>query len=407
MTMAESETARLRELTSRLRRENEELRRLVEVEQRQYVELFEWAPDAYILTDGSGKIEEANRRAEALIGVPRRFLLGKPFSLYFESARDFLGAVNAARRQKVLDELEFVLRPRRGAPLSVGVTATAFFLDDKVAGIRWLVRDVSARKEAESVVRRMNADLEQRVRDRTSALEMANEANDELFQELARRSRIEREFVTNAAHELRTPVTAITSAVDVLQAGAKERPPDRDRFLAHIAEQCYRLERLSRALLVLARAQMGQEQPRMEPTELAPLLESIASALPASPDVEVRVECSPRVTALANQELLEQALLNVAANAAKYVQRGRIELHSSARDGRVVVAISDTGPGMSKEDRERAFERFRRGDSDAGDGFGLGLAIAAQAVEALGGTIEIDSAPGKGTTVRLRLLRAE
>jgi PAS domain S-box-containing protein len=402
----DAETTRLRELASRLRRENEDLRRLAAWEHRMYVELFEWAPDAYVVTDGGGTVEETNRRAESLLGVQRRFLVGKPFSLFFQQKERFHNALRIARRHKLLEEGEFVLLRRNREPLDVGVTAWAVFADDKVAGIRWLLRDISARKQAETAAQRLNVELEQRVRERTSALETANEAKDELLQELARRARIEREFVTNAAHELRTPVTAIASAIDVLESGAKDSPEDRDRFLAHIAEQCRRLERLSHALLVLARAQMGQEQPRMEPTVLAPLLEGVAASLPTRPDVEVRVKCSPRLAALANQELLEQALLNVAVNAANYVERGQIELRSSARNGRVVVAISDTGPGMSREDRERAFDRFRRGHNDAGDGFGLGLAIAAQAIEALGGAIEIESARGKGTTVRLLLQRA-
>ncbi len=406
MNAAEPNTSELLELCRRLRRENEELRRIAAWEQRQYVELFEWAPDAYVVTDAAGIVQEANRTAEALIGVPRRFLIGKPFSVYFQRAAGFVDARDAAWENTVLDEREFQLRPRGREALDVGVTARAVIVDAKVVGIRWLVRDISARKEAEADVRRINAELERRVRERTSALETANDAKDELLQELARRARIEREFVTNAAHELRTPVAAITSAVDVLQAGAKESREDRDRFLNHIAEQCRRLQRLSHALLVLARAEMGLERPRMDPIRLAPLLEGVAAALSTWPDVEIRVDCPPRLAALANQELLEQALLNVAANAAKYVERGSIELRSSAADGRVVVAISDTGPGMATEDRERAFERFRRGKGDAGDGFGLGLAIAAQAVEALGGAIEIDSEPGRGTTVRLLLQRA-
>jgi len=403
--VVENETARLLEVCNRLRRQNEELRRIADREQQRYVEVFEWAPDAYVVTDGDGKIEEANRRAEALIGVSRRFLVGKPLSLYFDRASSFMAALGVARRESVLEEREFVLRPRGGEPLDVGATARAVYVDGEVAGIRWLVRDISARKRVDTAVRRQNVELEQRVRDRTSALEVANEAKDELLQELARRARIEREFVTNAAHELRTPVTAITSVIEVLESGAKERPADRDRFLAHIAEQCRRLERLSHALLVLARAQMGQEQPRMEPIRLAPLLESVAAALPAGPDVEVEVRCSPDLAALANHDLLEQALLNVAANSAKYVKRGRIELRSATANGQVIVAISDSGPGMSTEDRERAFDRFRRGKNESSDGFGLGLAIAAQAVEALKGTIEIDSAPGRGTTVRVLLQR--
>jgi signal transduction histidine kinase len=256
---------------------------------------------------------------------------------------------------------------------------------------------------SETAAHRLN---EERVRERTSELEAAYLTKDELIQELARRTRIEREFVTNAAHELRTPVAAIASAVQVLESGAKEHPADRDRFLAHVGEQCRRLERLSQALLVLARAQMSQEPPQLEPTELAPLLGNVAAALETRPEVEVRLSCPPGIAALANHGLLEQAVLNVAANAAKYVEQGWIALECSPRDRCVAIAIRDTGPGMTSEDRERAFERFRRGENDLGDGFGLGLSIAAQAVEVLGGTIEIDSAPGVGTTVLLSVPRA-
>src|SRR5437762_9409962 len=109
---------------------------------------------------------------------------------------------------------------------------------------------------------------------------------------------------------------------------------------------------------------MVLKMPGIDRTRTARLLEGVPSLLLVGPEVEVRVKCPPRLTALVNQDLLEQALLNVAANAAKYVESGRIELRSSTANGRVVVAISDTGPGMSREERERAFDRFRRGDSD-------------------------------------------
>src|SRR5262249_16775493 len=228
----------------------------------------------------------------------------------------------------------------------------------------------------------------------------------ELLRELAQRTRVEREFVTNAAHELRTPVAAIASAVDVLESGAKDRPADRDRFLAHVAEQCRRLQRLSHALLLLARAQMSQEPPRVEPIELASMLHGIATTLSTRPDVAVHVSCAPGMAALANADLLEQALVNVASNAAKYVDEGDIELAARANGKRVWISIRDTGPGMAREERERALERFHRGSSESGDGFGLGLSIAAQAIDVLGGTLAIDSKLGAGTTVRFSLPRA-
>ena len=88
--------------------------------------------------------------------------------------------------------------------------------------------------------------------------------------------------MTNAAHELQTPIAAITSAIEVLQAGAKERRADRDRFLAHIERATDRLARLTRALLVLARAQTRDESPRQELIEVEPVPRSLAECSPPS-----------------------------------------------------------------------------------------------------------------------------
>src|SRR3954449_10989652 len=125
--------------------------------------------------------------------------------------------------------------------------------------------------------------------------------------EQERRDRAEREFVSNAAHELRTPLTTIIGAVEVLQAGAKEDPVERDRFLAHIERESARLARLARALLTLARAHAGQERPRLEPVELAPLLEEVADDLRPRDGVAVEVECPTDLAASVNRDLLEQA----------------------------------------------------------------------------------------------------
>src|SRR5581483_1062118 len=94
--------------------------------------------------------------------------------------------------------------------------------------------------------------------------------------EQERRELAEREFVTNAAHELRTPLTTIIGAVEVLQAGAKDDPPERDRFLRHIEREAERLARLARALLTLARAHAGQERPQVEAVPLAAVLNDVA-----------------------------------------------------------------------------------------------------------------------------------
>lgn len=225
--------------------------------------------------------------------------------------------------------------------------------------------------------------------------------------ERERRERAEREFVTNAAHELRTPLAAITSAVEALQAGAKEDADARDRFLAVIERQAARLGRLSRALLVLARAQTRQEPVRLEPVELRPLLEEVASGLVPAPGVVVDVDCPPGLSALAQRELVEQIVSNIAGNAAKHVNEGQIVLGARPGDGRTVeIEVRDTGPGIAPDEQERVFDRFYSRDRSAGEGFGLGLAIVREATRAIGGVVELESAPSRGTTVRVKLAAA-
>lgn len=222
--------------------------------------------------------------------------------------------------------------------------------------------------------------------------------------ERERRERAEREFVTNAAHELRTPLTTITGAVELLQSGAKEIPEERDRFLEHIERDSKRLVRLARALLILARAQTTEEAPRLQGVELRPLLEEIAASLVPAAGVEVEVDCPSGLTVLTEPALAEQALANAAANAVKHTAQGTVRLRAwEAQEGEVVVEIRDTGSGMSGAVKRRIFDRFYRGDSRDGEGFGLGMAIVNESVRAVGGSIRVDSVPGVGTTVRISL----
>lgn len=217
-----------------------------------------------------------------------------------------------------------------------------------------------------------------------------------------RRESAEQEFVTNAAHELQSPLTAIVSAIEVLQAGAKDTP-ERDVFLDHIERASARLARLARALLVLARAQTGSEAPKTELVALEPLLSDVAVWVRPAEGVTVAVSCPPDAAVLTNRELVEQAVFNVAENAAKYTSKGTIELAAQIADSQAEISISDTGQGIPPADQARVFERFYRGDAASDEGSGLGLAIARAAAEALGGEVKLESEVGKGTVVRFRL----
>ena len=220
--------------------------------------------------------------------------------------------------------------------------------------------------------------------------------------ERAVRERREREFVANAAHEMRTPLTAIIGAVQALQAGAVGIPEERERFMSHLGREAARLARLSDSLLVLAQIDGTRPLPRA-PVSVLEVLEDVAADLAVAPGVEVVVEGDAELVVTTNQGLVERVVANVAENAAKHTTAGRVTL-SARRDGdAAVVEVRDTGPGLDAATIERAFDRFYRAGERSADGFGLGLAIARQAAAAVGGSIALTSAPGSGTVARLVL----
>jgi signal transduction histidine kinase len=216
-----------------------------------------------------------------------------------------------------------------------------------------------------------------------------------------RRHRAQREFVANAAHELLTPLTGIVGAAHVLESGGKVDPETRDRFISHIARQCDRLARIARSLLVLARARSGEEPPR---PELLPLRSLIANALEAAGlnDEDVHVEVDQDVdemlSVFVDPDLAEQALTNLLANARRHSGEHPLGITAHDSAGHMVeIRIVDRGIGIFPEQLDRIQRRFATGAGRDSTGFGLGLSIAAQALELIDGTLSFESTPGEGT----------
>jgi signal transduction histidine kinase len=222
--------------------------------------------------------------------------------------------------------------------------------------------------------------------------------------ERLRRERADREFITNAAHQLRTPITAIATAVEVLQSGAKNSAGQRDRFLGHIERQTERLVRLVRAMLTLSRAERGDVGPLLGLVPLQPLLRGLVGELPAKPGVAIELDCGAAAAVVADEALLTEAFANLIGNALEHTDAGavRILVREELDPPAATIEIVDTGRGIAPAELGRVFERFHRGTS-GGDGAGLGLSIAKAAILVQGGTLELESTEGRGTTARVRL----
>ena len=223
-----------------------------------------------------------------------------------------------------------------------------------------------------------------------------------------RRELAEREFVSNAAHELRNPLAGISGAIEVLQAGAKDDPEALDHFLLRLSEDVDRMSRLMQALLTLARVEALPERDA-EPVDISSAADDALAACETGEGVELQTEVESGLAADADPTLLRQVLIGLLSNAARHTEpSGSVTLRATRANGEALIEVIDTGSGIPASDLDRVFERFyRSSDALAHEGFGLGLAIAKRMVEVMGGTIGVESTEGHGSAFWVRLPAAE
>ncbi len=216
---------------------------------------------------------------------------------------------------------------------------------------------------------------------------------------------VQQRFLINAAHELRTPLSTIVFAAELLATGADEDPLARRRFLQHILTGVDRMRRLSEAFLRLSRVGWDRREPELAPVGLGGVARAAADGmrpLAESAGLEIRVE-GPSSWVVADPALLEEALLVLISNAIKHSDPGTSVLVRLGAGGS--VSVEDRGAGIAREDLPHVFERYYVGEG-VSEGFGLGLPICKELVEKMGGRISIRSERGVGTAVELELREA-
>ena len=233
-----------------------------------------------------------------------------------------------------------------------------------------------------------------------AVLVVARDRTDEMRRELA-----EADFISNAAHELRNPLAGISSAIEVLQEGAKDDPGALEHFLGRLAEDAERMNRLTKSLLTLARVEsIGAGE--SEEVDVAAAVRDTVAAVETPEHIELSTEVAADLVANGDPTLLRQVLVGLLTNAFKHTPLpGRVTVRGR-RDGddEVMLEVIDTGPGIPEAEIERIFERFyRRDESRKQEGFGLGLAIARRMVSVMGGEIGARSVEGEGSTFWVRL----
>jgi two-component system, OmpR family, phosphate regulon sensor histidine kinase PhoR len=229
--------------------------------------------------------------------------------------------------------------------------------------------------------------------------------------EIERLERVRRDFVANVSHELRTPLTAIRGYAEALLEGALEDAAHSRNFVEVILAHSKRLGNITSDLLILSGLESSREPADSEPVNLRAVAEGALRTVEAearSRGVTLKAGRLEDVEVIGSRLRLEQAILNLVDNAVKFNQAGGEVLVESgpAIDNRAFVSVADTGIGISSEHLSRIFERFYRVDkarSREVGGTGLGLSIVKHIVERMGGTVQVESRLGTGSTFTLLL----
>lgn len=220
-----------------------------------------------------------------------------------------------------------------------------------------------------------------------------------------------REFVANVSHEMRTPLTSIKGACETILSDPDMAPDMEDFFLHMAVDECDRMTRIVSDLLVLSRLDNKRTQWAIESFDPDKIINHVCEVMRVDAEAhshELRYTPGGTLSVItADKERIEQVLINIISNAIKYTpDGGTITVKAEEVSHGLQIRVSDTGIGIPSEDLPHLFERFYRVEksrtSETG-GTGLGLAIAKEIVEAHGGTISVESEPGKGTEISLLL----
>lgn len=335
--------------------------------------VFSSMEDGFALADVSGRVVLYNPRAEALLGLgPYVFFDDPPpEARHGPEAAAVLAACAEAVRSRAPARLE--LRSSSGADLDARVVPVSDkYRPGAVLGALAIVKDVT---------------------------------------ELKRMEALKKDFVATVSHEFRTPLTLISGFTEMFKSMPDADPADRARGFEIMEIETERLMRLVSELLTLSEIEGALPRHAEEPIDVGSAVAAVASSLGELAERKGQVfEAAsdvPEGVLRGNPEWFYQAVKNLAENAVKYTPSGgSIRLQASWDGAEVSVSVADTGIGIAEEERGKIFERFYRVDKSRGSGgggSGLGLALVKDIAAIFGGSVDVESEPGRGSTFTMRL----
>jgi len=350
--------------------------------------LIESNIDAIMTTDPLGIITDVNKQMEALTDCTRDELIGAPFKNYFTDAGRAEAGIKLVLSEKKVTNYELTARARDGKETVVSYNATTFYdRDRKLQGVFAAARDVTELKRFEQTLQQKNVELESA----KSAAEKANLAKSD--------------FLSSMSHELRSPLNAILGFAQLMDSSSPPPLASQKESIDQILKAGWHLLNLINEVLDLARVESGILSLSLEPTALGEVLSECQAMIEPQAKKHGITITFPQAPVpyfvIADRTRLKQVLINLLSNAIKYNQAsGTVVVDCSASvPERVRISVKDSGAGLPPEKIAQLFQPFNRLGQEAGgqEGTGIGLVVAKQLIELMGGVIGVESTVGAGS----------
>ena len=363
------------------------------------------APTGIGLTTRDGRIIEFNQKMVELFGLQGVDLAPLRLEQMYSDPEDRHRMLARLEKDGRLHDYEVELRRHDGQRFQASLNVVPIVVGAEES-LLTITSDITARKQVEAHIRRLNEELEMRVAERTGQLKAAKETAE-------RANRAKSEFLANMSHELRTPLNAIIGSCQLMSRDPGLKAHQRQR-LATIDGSGEHLLALINDILDMSKIEAGKERLSIETFNLAQMLTHIVGMVRGRAEekgLRFVFGCDRNVPPFvrSDERKLRQILINLLDNAIKYTPAGTVALQVSWGEGAepplLTCTVADSGVGMASEETEQIFEAFTtsRHKRIACEGTGLGLAISRQFARLIGGDIEVRSRPQEGSAFTVRV----